>query len=294
MRPECENGTTVAVLSPVNYKGDICHTHGRVWLAFAWPAWFQGHLAQGRRTLDRRETRIAALKNLLKERIVILDGAMGTMIQAQQLDEAAFRGSQFLKHPRDLRGNFDVLNITQPGIVQAIQRQYLEAGADIIKTNTFNSNGISALDYGLEHHIQELNVAGAKIARAVADEYEAAHPGQYRLVAGSMGPTNRTASMSQDVNSPASRGVTFDKLREVYYEQARGLVEGGADILLLETIFDTLNAKAALFRASTNISTPPDSACRSWFPSPSPTRADARFPARRSKRFGFRFRTWTC
>src|SRR5580698_7131504 len=172
---------------------------------------------------------------------------MGTMIQAQQLEEAAFRGSQFLKHPRDLRGNFDVLNLTQPGIVQAVQRQYLEAGADIIKTNTFNANGISALDYGLELHIHELNVAGAKIAQAVADEYEAAHPGEYRLVAGSMGPTNRTASMSQDVNSPASRGVTFDKLREVYYEQARGLVEGGVDILLVETIFDTLNAKAALF-----------------------------------------------
>ena len=134
--------------------------------------------------------------------------------------------------------------------MQAVQRQYLEAGADIIKTNTFNANGISALDYGLEHHIHELNVAGAKIARAVADEYEAAHPGEFRLVAGSMGPTNRTASMSQDVNSPASRGVTFDKLREVYYEQARGLVEGGADILLLETIFDTLNAKAALFAIS--------------------------------------------
>ena len=175
---------------------------------------------------------------------------MGTMIQAQQLDEAVFRGSPFRKHPRDLRGNFDVLNITQPHIVQAIQRQYLEAGADLIKTNTFNSNGISALDYGLESHIHELNVAGAKIARQVADEYEAAHVGEFRLVAGSMGPTNRTASMSQDVNSPASRGVTFDKLREVYFEQARGLVEGGADILLLETIFDTLNAKAALFAIS--------------------------------------------
>src|ERR1035437_1324153 len=172
---------------------------------------------------------------------------MGTMIQAQELDESAFRGSQFLKHPRDLRGNFDVLNVTQPHIVQAVQRQYLEAGADIIKTNTFNSNGISALDYGLEHHVHELNVAGAKIARQVADEFEAAHPGQHRLVAGSMGPTNRTASMSQDVNSPASRGVTFDTLREVYAEQARGLVEGGADILLVETVYDTLNAKAALF-----------------------------------------------
>jgi len=200
--------------------------------------------------LDRRESRIAALKNLLKERIVILDGAMGTMIQGQQLEESAFRGSQFVNHPRDLRGNFDILNVTQPGIVQAIQRQYLEAGADIIKTNTFNSNGISALDYGLENYVHELNIAGANIARTVGDEYEAAHPGEHRFVAGSMGPTNRTASMSQDVNSPASRGVTFDKLREIYFEQARGLVEGGVDLLLLETIFDTLNAKAALFAIS--------------------------------------------
>src|SRR5882757_447784 len=198
-------------------------------------------------SLDRREARIAALKNLLEERIVILDGAMGTMIQAQQLDEATFRGSQFAKHPKDLRQNYDVLNITQPHIVQAIQRQYLEAGADIIKTNTFNSNAISTLDYGLENHVHEINVAGAEIARQVADEFGASHPGRQCFVAGSMGPTNRTASMSQDVNSPASRGVTFDKLREVYYEQARGLVEGGVDIILVETIFDTLNAKAALF-----------------------------------------------
>jgi len=197
--------------------------------------------------LDRRESPIAALRNLMKERIVILDGAMGTMIQAQKLDEAAFRGVQFQKHPRDLRGNFDVLNLTQPRVVQSIQSQYLEAGADIIKTNTFNANGVSLADYGLEHHVHEINFAGAKIAREVADEYEARHPGELRLVAGSMGPTNRTASMSQDVNSPASRGVTFDKLREIYGEQARGLVEGGADLLLVETIFDTLNAKAALF-----------------------------------------------
>jgi 5-methyltetrahydrofolate--homocysteine methyltransferase len=197
--------------------------------------------------VDRKEARIAALKNLLKERIVILDGAMGTMVQAQQLDEATFRGSPFAKHPRELRQNCDALNISQPQIVQAIQRQYLEAGADIIKTNTFNSNAISMLDYGLENHVHSLNVEGAKIARQVADEFEATHPGRRFFVAGSMGPTNRTASMSQDVNSPASRGVTFDKLREIYYEQARGLVEGGVDILLVETIFDTLNAKAALF-----------------------------------------------
>jgi 5-methyltetrahydrofolate--homocysteine methyltransferase len=140
-----------------------------------------------------------------------------------------------------------VLNVTQPHIVQAVQRQYLEAGADIIKTNTFNSNAISTLDYGLENHVHALNVAGAQIARQVVEEFEAARPGRPHFVVGSMGPTNRTASMSQDVNSPASRGVTFDKLREVYYEQARGLVEGGVDILLVETVFDTLNAKAALF-----------------------------------------------
>src|ERR1019366_8068439 len=142
------------------------------------------------------------------------------------------RGSQFLKHSKDLRQNYDVLNITQPQIVQSIQREYLEAGADIIKTNTFNSNAISTLDYGLENHVHPLNVAGAQIAPQVVEEFEAANPGRQCLVAGSMGPTNRTASMSQDVNSPASRGVTFDQLREVYYEQARGLVEGGADLLL--------------------------------------------------------------
>jgi 5-methyltetrahydrofolate--homocysteine methyltransferase len=197
--------------------------------------------------LDRRDARIAALKNLLRERIVILDGAMGTMIQAQQLDEATFRGARFAMHPKDLLQNYDVLNITQPHIVQAIQRQYLEAGADIIKTNTFNSNAISTLDYGLEKHVHALNVAGAQIARQVVNEFEASNPGRHFFVAGSMGPTNRTASMSQDVNSPASRGVTFDKLRDIYYEQARGLVEGGVDILLVETVFDTLNAKAALF-----------------------------------------------
>ena len=139
------------------------------------------------------------------------------------------------------------MNITNPQIVQKVQRAYLEAGAEIIKTNTFNSNAISALDYGLESIVHELNVAGARSAREVADEFAAAHPGRLCLVAGSMGPTNRTASMSQDVNSPASRGVTFDKLREIYYEQVRGLVEGGVDLLLVETIFDTLNAKAALF-----------------------------------------------
>src|SRR5262252_1394417 len=212
--------------------------------------WLLLRLEIGRLSLDRREERIAALKDLLKERIVILDGAMATMIQAQQLDEATFRGSQFAKHPKELRQNYDVLNITQPHIVQGVQRQYLEAGADLIKTNTFNSNAISMLDYGLENHVHALNVAGAQITRQVVEEFDAANTGRQHFVAGSLGPTNRTASMSQDVNSPASRGVTFDKLRDVYYEQARGLVEGGADLLLVETIFDTLNAKAALFAIS--------------------------------------------
>ena len=196
--------------------------------------------------MDSREARIAALKNLLRERIVILDGAMGTMLQSLNLDEATFRGTQFLNHPKDLRQNYDVLNITQPQIVQSIQRQYLEAGADIIKTNAFNAHGISTLDYGLQDHVHELNVAAARVARQVVEEFEATTGGQC-FVAGNLGPTNRTASMSQDVNSSASRGVTFDTLREVYYEQVQGLVEGGVDILLVETIFDTLNAKAALF-----------------------------------------------
>ena len=190
---------------------------------------------------------MASLKNLLRERIVILDGATGTMIQSLRLDEAAFRGSQFRSHPKDVRGNFDVLNLTRPDVVQSIERQYLEAGADIIKTNTFNSNAFSQGEYALQDHVHALNVAGARIARQVADEYEAAQPGRLRWVAGSMGPTNRTASMSQDVNSPGARGVTFDHLRKAYFEQARGLVEGGADLLLVETVFDTLNAKAALF-----------------------------------------------
>src|SRR5260370_5786055 len=156
-------------------------------------------------SLDRREARIAALRNLLKERIVILDGAMGTMIQAQQLDEATCRGSQFAKRPKDMRQNYDVLNITQPHIVQAIQRQYLEAGADIIKTNTFNSNAISTLDYGLENHVHALNVAGAKIARQVANAFVASHPGRQCLVARSTGPPARPASLHHDVNSPPLR-----------------------------------------------------------------------------------------
>ena len=197
--------------------------------------------------MSEREKRIAALQDLLKQRIVILDGAMGTMIQALHLDEAAFRGTQFLHHPKDLRQNNDLLNITQPHFIESIHRQYLEAGADIIETNTFNSNAISMADYQLQDRVYDLNVAGTKLARLAVDQFMAANPGRQCFVAGSLGPTSRTASMSQDVSSPASRGVTFVQLRDTYYEQARGLVEGGADVLLVETIFDTLNAKATLF-----------------------------------------------
>src|SRR5215470_401702 len=186
------------------------------------------------------------LEELLQNRIVILDGPMGTMIQALKLDESAYRG-QFKGHPADLRGNNDLLNLTQPEIIRSIHNQYLEAGADIIETNTFNSNAISMSDYKMESLVYELNFAGAKLARSAADEFMAADPSRTRFVAGSVGPTNRTASMSPDVNNPAFRSTTFDVLAEAYTEQAKGLLDGGVDLLLLETIFDTINAKAALF-----------------------------------------------
>ncbi|MHB8652420.1 MAG: methionine synthase [Terriglobia bacterium] len=191
--------------------------------------------------------RIEQLKQLLAQRLVIIDGAMGTMIQAHQLGEKDYRGKQFADHSKDLRQNNDLLNLTQPHLIEAIHRQYLEAGADIIETNTFNANAISMAEYLLQDHVLELNKAGARVARAAADKFMAENPGRECFVAGSLGPTSRTASMSQNVSSPAARAVTFDQLRQAYYEQASGLVEGGADVLLVETIFDTLNAKAALF-----------------------------------------------
>jgi 5-methyltetrahydrofolate--homocysteine methyltransferase len=187
------------------------------------------------------------LQDTLRQRIVILDGAMGTALQAHNLSEADYRGREFADHPKPLRQNNDVLNITQPALVERIHTAYLEAGADIIETNTFNSNAFSMAEYGLESYVHELNVAGARMARRAADAFMAKHPGRPCYVAGSLGPTNRTASLSQDVSSPAQRSVTFDDLRQAYREQARALVEGGVDILLVETIFDTLNGKAALF-----------------------------------------------
>jgi len=172
---------------------------------------------------------------------------MGTMIQAHQLGEADYRGKQFADHSKDLRQNNDLLNITQPHLIEAIHREYLDAGADIIETNTFNSNVISMAEYQLQDRVAELNQAGARVARQAADKLMAESPGRICFVAGSMGPTSRTATMSQNVSSPAARSVTFDQLRQAYYDQARALVEGGVDLLLVETIFDTLNAKAALF-----------------------------------------------
>jgi 5-methyltetrahydrofolate--homocysteine methyltransferase len=192
-----------------------------------------------------REERIEALKREAKERILILDGAMGTAIQGYKLDEAGYRGERFKNFDRDLKGNNDLLVLTQPDIVREIHRKYLEAGADILETNTFNAQAISQADYGLQDLSYEMNVAAARLAREVADEWTKKTPGRPRFVAGAIGPTNRTASISPDVNNPGFRNVNFDELVEAYAVQTRGLIEGGADIILIETVFDTLNAKAA-------------------------------------------------
>ncbi|MBG0808884.1 methionine synthase [Methylosinus sp. H3A] len=189
---------------------------------------------------------LAALETAASERILVLDGAMGTMIQRHKFTEADFRGERFKDHGKDLRGDNDLLTLTQPAAIKAIHRAYLEAGADIIETNTFSCTSIAQADYGLEHIVYELNYEGARLARAAADEV-ARETGVPRFVAGSMGPTNRTASISPDVSNPGFRAVTFDDLRAAYLEEALGLLEGGADILLIETIFDTLNAKAAIY-----------------------------------------------
>src|SRR5215467_5515140 len=175
------------------------------------------------------------LEQLLRSRIVILDGPMGTMIQTFKLDESGYRG-QFKDHPAELKGNNDLLNLTQPDIIRTIHRQYLRAGSDIIETNTFNANAISMSDYKMQAMTYDMNLAGARLAREAADEFMAADPGRARFVAGSVGPTNRTASMSPDVNNPAFRAANFDTLVAAYYDQARGLIDGGVDLLLAETI----------------------------------------------------------
>jgi 5-methyltetrahydrofolate--homocysteine methyltransferase len=182
----------------------------------------------------------------LEKRILILDGAMGTMIQAYHLGENDYRGRQFSGHVCDLKGNNDLLSVTQPHVIEAIHRAYLEAGADIIETNTFNANSISMQEYKMPEQAYATNVAAAQIARKVCDEFTKANPDKPRFVAGSIGPTTRTASMSSDVTDPGARSVTFDELVAAFYEQIRGLVDGGADLLLFETVTDTLNVKAGL------------------------------------------------
>src|SRR5579863_7910161 len=181
------------------------------------------------------------LKRLLAERILLLDGAMGTMIQTHSLGEQDFRGTRFAAHQRDLKGNNDLLTLTRPDIIAGIHRAYLEAGADILETNTFNSTSISQADYGTEALVYELNLEAARLAKKIAMEMSAHTPDQPRFVAGVLGPTNRTASMSPDVNDPGFRSVSFDDLHAAYAEAVRGLLDGGADILMVETIFDTLN-----------------------------------------------------
>jgi len=187
------------------------------------------------------------LTALLAERILVLDGAMGTMIQEHQFSEEDFRGTRFKDFPKLLKGNNDLLSLTQPQAILKIHRKYLEAGADIIETNTFSGTAIAMADYGMEHLVYELNYQSAQLARRAADEYNQKQPDKPRFVAGAIGPTNKTASMSPDVNDPAYRAVKFDELRTAYQLQVEALIDGGVDILLVETIFDTLNAKAALF-----------------------------------------------
>ena len=205
--------------------------------------------------------RVALLENALRERILILDGGMGTMLQGHQLDEEGFRGQRFVDghdshhthdHPGncDLKGNNDLLTLTKPDIIRGVHEAYLQAGADLVETNTFNSTRISQADYHLEHLAYELNREGAKLARAACDAYTAKNPAKPRFVIGVLGPTSRTASLSPDVNDPGFRNVTFEELVANYTESTNGLIDGGADIVMVETIFDTLNAKAALFAIS--------------------------------------------
>ncbi len=199
------------------------------------------------------------LARLLGERIVILDGAMGTNIQAHRLTEAQYRGERFAAHKSDLKGDNDLLSLTQPAIIESIHEAFLEAGADIIETNTFNATSLSQADYGLEALAYELNVAAAGCARRALERVRARDPRNPRFVAGAIGPLSKTLSLSRDVNDPGARDVTFDQVRESYGEQVRGLLDGGVDVLLVETIFDTLNAKAALFAIEEYFDAHPDS-----------------------------------
>mgnify|MGYP006141969257 CR=1 FL=1 len=192
---------------------------------------------------NKTETLLQSIQN----RILILDGAMGTMIQRYTLSEEDFRTPELKDHPKSLKGNNDLLSLSRPDIIKAIHKEYLDAGADIIETNTFSGTTIAQEDYGLSHLAYQINFQSAKLAREVADEFTAKYPSKPRFVAGAVGPTNRTASISPDVNDPGYRAITFDQLADAYAEQIRGLLDGGSDIILIETIFDTLNAKAALY-----------------------------------------------
>ena len=190
---------------------------------------------------------MADIRKTITQRILVLDGAMGTMLQRFKFTEEDFRGEEFKEHPSPLKGNNDLLSLTQPEAIYKVHCDYLDAGADIIETNTFSATSIGMADYGLESEVYRLNVASAAIAKRAAEAYTLKSPSKPRFVAGSIGPTNKTASMSPDVNDPGYRAITFDQLVTAYSEQVRGLIEGGADLLLIETIFDTLNAKAALY-----------------------------------------------
>ena len=194
-----------------------------------------------------RLERLSALNSQLSTKILVLDGAMGTMLQRYNFTEEDYRGDRFKDWEHSLKGNNDLLSLTQPGAIAEVHAKYLEAGADIIETNTFSGTTIAMADYHMENLVYELNFESAKIARKVCDEFTAKNPDKPRFVAGSIGPTNRTASLSPDVNDPGFRAVTFDELRIAYKQQSEALLDGGSDILLVETIFDTLNAKAALF-----------------------------------------------
>src|SRR5215467_1320821 len=191
------------------------------------------------------------IQDCLRERILIIDGAMGTMIQRHKLKEEDYRGERFKDWPTDLKGNNDLLSLTQPQIIKEIHKKYLEAGADIIETNTFNAQAVSLADYNMQSLAYEINLAAAKIARQAVEEFQQSNPGSEienpKFVAGALGPMNKTLSLSPDVNNPGYRALTFDDAVNAYYEQTKGLVEGGVDLLLIETIFDTLNAKAAIF-----------------------------------------------
>lgn len=190
---------------------------------------------------------MSKIEKALNERILVLDGAMGTMLQRHKFTEEDFRGERFADFPHPLKGNNDLLSLTQSQAVKEVHRLYFEAGADIAETNTFSSTTIGMADYHMEHLVYELNYESARLAREAADEFTAKNPNKPRFVAGSIGPTNRTASMSPDVNNPGFRAITFDELLIAYKEQVKALIDGGCDLLLVETIFDTLNAKAALF-----------------------------------------------